>query len=239
MSPIQVRWHDVVGSTQDAAHDLAATGAPHGAAVAARTQTVGRGSRGRPWDSAPGGLWLSVVCRPASVEAIEVVGLRVGLVLAGYLQELAGAAARVTIKWPNDLLLQGKKVAGILAEARWQGSALGWVVVGVGINVANTLPVSVADTATRLRDHGIGLSAEQLAPQVAARVAAAGSNGSALSEPERRGFAEVDWLHGRRLLQPEAGVSEGISASGRLRVRRPTGELAEALGTVQLDGAAR
>lgn len=239
MNEIDLRWLDTTPSTQDTAHQLAGLGAPHGTAVAAKVQTGGRGSRGRAWDSPLGGLWISVICRPGSGEAIEVVGLRVGLELADLVESLVGPGGAVAIKWPNDLLLSGKKVAGILAEARWQGNALGWVVVGIGMNVSNTLPVSVADTATRLHDHGIGRSAESLAPEIARCVARAGMNGAPLSEAELRRFAARDWLKGRRILLPDAGVSEGISAGGRLRIRRATGEVAEVLGSVMLDGAPR
>ena len=103
MSPTQVRWLDVVGSTQDAAHELAATGAPHGAAVAARVQTAGRGPRRRQWISSEGGLWLSVVCRPREIAAIEAVSLRVGGGLGSVLAGGLGQRARVGIKWPSGL----------------------------------------------------------------------------------------------------------------------------------------
>src|SRR6185295_3988298 len=77
-----VRWLESVTSTQDEAHDLAARGAPHGTAVAARIQTDGRGTRGRRWESGIGGLWLSVVCRPQGDVALASTGLRIGLALA-------------------------------------------------------------------------------------------------------------------------------------------------------------
>ncbi len=103
---------------------LAIAGAPHGTLVTAGVQTAGRGRQGRTWVAPAGSaLLLSLVLR----EHDALLSLRAGLAVA----DLAGAAARV--KWPNDVLLDGLKVAGILAEGRPQE---GWAVLGIGVNVA-------------------------------------------------------------------------------------------------------
>ena len=81
-----LRWLDLVGSTQDAAHGLAAAGGHHGSAIAARVRTAGQGTRRRKWISSEGGLWLSVVCRPQQIAGIEAVSLRVGLALAALIE---------------------------------------------------------------------------------------------------------------------------------------------------------
>jgi len=137
-----------VGSTMDALHELAQAGAAAGTAVVAEEQGAGRGSRGRAWSSPPGGLWLSVLARPAST-GLEVLSLRAGLAVAVLLDRL-GAAGRVELKWPNDLMLDDRKVGGILCEARWQGGTLAWVAVGLGLNVTNAPPPELAATATHL-----------------------------------------------------------------------------------------
>jgi len=232
---LTIRWLASAASTQDEAHQLAASGAPHGTAVAVPVQTSGRGTRGRVWISAEGGLWLSVVCRPAGGAAIEVLGLRVGLALARFLDGLVRPPARVSLKWPNDLLLGTGKLGGILAEARWQGDQLAWVVVGVGLNVRNEVPAHTNPPAARLLDAGVMLPPVELAEPVAHLVARAAQSAAALSADEIAEFELRDWLRGRRLTQPAVGTAEGITASGLLRIRRSDGSMAEVFGTVGLD----
>jgi BirA family biotin operon repressor/biotin-[acetyl-CoA-carboxylase] ligase len=225
-----------VGSTQDVAHELAGSGAPHGTAVAARVQTAGRGTRRRQWISSEGGLWLSVVCRPREIAAIEAVSLRVGLGLASLLERWLPQYARVAIKWPNDLYLDDRKAGGVLAEARWQGDALGWLVVGVGINVANALPMLDGPLATRLADFGVNRPVEDLAPMVAAAVSEAARSGAPLTPQEIRVFEARDWLRGRRVTLPHSGVAAGINDTGKLRIRTSDSRVLETLGTVELAG---
>ena len=231
---ITIRWLESAASTQDEAHQLAATGAPHGTAVAVPVQTSGRGTRGRVWISAEGGLWLSVVCRPAGGAAVEVLGLRTGLALARFLDSLVRPPARVSLKWPNDLVLGTGKLGGILAEARWQGEQLAWVVVGVGLNVRNELPRDANPRAARLVDAGVGLAPVELAEPVAHVVARATRSADALTPEEIAEFELRDWLRGRRLKEPAAGTAEGITAGGLLRVRRADGSMAEVFGSVGL-----
>ena len=234
MSEIAIRWLESAASSQDEAHQLAATGAPHGSAIAVPVQTAGRGTRGRVWISEEGGLWLSVVCRPAHGAAVEVAGVRVGLALARFLDGIVRPPARVALKWPNDLLLGPGKLGGILAEARWQGDALAWIVVGVGLNVRNRLPRGTTPPAARLLDSGVALAARDLAEPVARVVARATRTADPLTPDELEEFRLRDWLRGRRLRTPEAGTAEGISAAGLLRVRRADGSMAEVFGTVAL-----
>ena len=111
-------------STNDRARELAAAGAPHGTLVTAGMQTAGRGRQGRTWTAPPGtALLASLVLRASD----GLLPLRAGLAVA----DVAGDEARV--KWPNDVLVAGRKVAGILAEARPQE---GWTVLGIGVNAA-------------------------------------------------------------------------------------------------------
>lgn len=226
-------WHDEVGSTQDLAHELAEQGAPHGSAVAARRQRAGRGSRGRPWASGDGGLWLSVVGRPAGAPALEVLSLRVGLELAPALEAAAALpAGRLRLKWPNDLVLDDRKLGGILCEARWRGPAPEWVVVGVGLNLANVLDPAIASRSTRLADAGWVAGPEPLAPVAVAAVLRALDAAGPLAPSELAAYRTRDWLLGQRLVGSHAGRVRGVSPAGRLLVEGDDGALTELTDSV-------
>ncbi|MBM3451364.1 MAG: 2-amino-4-hydroxy-6-hydroxymethyldihydropteridine diphosphokinase, partial [Armatimonadetes bacterium] len=127
-----LHWLASTTSTNDEARRLAEAGAPEGTAVAARTQTAGRGRLGRSWTSPPGGLWVSVVLRPLiGLPDIPRLGLAVGVAVHRAIERVTGT--RTGLRWPNDILLDGRKLGGILAET---GPAARWVVVGVGLNTA-------------------------------------------------------------------------------------------------------
>lgn len=232
-----VHWFDELPSTQDEAHRRAADGAGHGTAIAARIQTAGRGTRGRAWVSNAGGLWLSVIARPEVGEGLPVLGIRVGLALADSVdamlsrdRHLSGRPAILPscrLKWPNDLLLDDKKLGGILCEARWQGDRLGWIVVGIGLNVHNPLPDATALGAVRLADYGFSGDPFGLAEALAVVTARATRSAAPFSEAELAAFGARDWLRGRAILRPLAGTAIGISSNGRLRVALSAGGLAE------------
>jgi BirA family biotin operon repressor/biotin-[acetyl-CoA-carboxylase] ligase len=124
-----------VGSTNDVATSLAKAGAPDGCLVIAEEQTRGRGRLGRRWHSPPSaGLWFSLILKPdLSAEAATTLSLAAALGVATAFDDRYGIPAR--IKWPNDVLVHGRKICGILTEAEFLGSALNFVVVGIGINV--------------------------------------------------------------------------------------------------------
>src|SRR5688500_5632182 len=124
-------------STNDRARALAIAGAPHGTLVTAGSQSAGRGRQGRTWAAPPGrALLLSLLLRSYD----PLLPLRAGLAVA----DLAGPAALV--KWPNDVLLDGRKLAGVLVEARPDE---GWAVLGMGVNVAVELAELPADVRAR------------------------------------------------------------------------------------------
>jgi BirA family biotin operon repressor/biotin-[acetyl-CoA-carboxylase] ligase len=223
--PASIHRFDSLASTQDVLHNLAASGAPAATAVVAAEQTSGRGSRGHAWAAPRGGLWLSVLCRPGSIPAMEVLSLRVALAIADTVERGAPTAS-VLLKWPNDLMLLGRKAGGILCEARWQGNVLGWVAVGVGINVSNEIPAELQDRATRLATVAPGLAADHLlAPMIAAIDGAANLAGG-LSTGEVDAFHRRDWLLGRHLADPVPGVADGVEPDGRLRVITADGAVA-------------
>jgi BirA family biotin operon repressor/biotin-[acetyl-CoA-carboxylase] ligase len=224
MGAATVHRLDVVASTQDEAHRLAAAGAPAGTAVVAARQTAGRGSRGRSWESPPGGLWLSLISRPPTGTGADLLSLRAGLGAAAALEGIRGLPT-VELKWPNDVLLQGRKVGGILCEARWQGDALAWVAVGVGLNVQNPPPASARLPGCRLADWRPDLSVDEVLAAVLAELHGLDAGGPILAPAELAAWARRDWLCGRTLRQPVVGLVEGIAADGSLRVRRPDATL--------------
>lgn len=226
---------DRADSTQDLVHRLGEEGAPHGTAIFAREQVGARGTRGRAWRAPPGGLWLSVLLRPETPAAVEVLSLRVGLAVARTL-ERAGKVPPIGLKWPNDLILGGKKLAGVLCEARWRGERIGWVTVGVGINVTNPIPDEVRGMAARLGDHDSHLTPDTLAEPVRAAIAGVDLAAGELSAAEVTEFGGRNWLHGRRLLEPIAGVAGEVLADGTLQVRGDDGNVRVARGgTVVLE----
>ncbi len=202
----------------DLAHAAAGEGAPAGTTFVADVQTAGRGRGGRAWTSQAGaGVWATVLERPVDPEAVGVLSLRVGLALARALEP--HAAAPVAVKWPNDLLLGGRKLAGILVEARWRERVPEWVAVGVGVN--RTPPAELPDAA------GLGPAVRRgavLAAVVTAVRAAARAVGP-LDDAELVQFAERDAVRGRWVLTPVAGRADGVDAAGRLLVRDAAGRV--------------
>jgi BirA family transcriptional regulator, biotin operon repressor / biotin---[acetyl-CoA-carboxylase] ligase len=145
---------DVVDSTQTVAATLADAGAPDLTAVVAEHQTAGRGRYGRAWLDEPGAnLLLSIVLRPRlPVDRFPTLGLAVGVAVVDALARSTGVRAR--LKWPNDVLLDGRKLAGILLESRLGPPPA--VLVGIGLNVAQErFPVEVAGQATSLALAGV------------------------------------------------------------------------------------
>ncbi len=146
-----VEFHRTLGSTNDRGRALLRAGAPQWSLVVAEEQTEGRGRGGRPWHSPPGsGLWMSVVLRPPPALGPTVLPIVAGLAVAQMVEGLL-PNARVGLKWPNDVLIDGAKVCGVLAEA--SRGAGGGVVLGIGLNVrqrADEFPPELEQTATSL-----------------------------------------------------------------------------------------
>jgi BirA family biotin operon repressor/biotin-[acetyl-CoA-carboxylase] ligase len=244
---MRVHYFERVSSTMDLLHELAGSGADAGTAVLAGEQLQGRGSRGRIWDSPPGGVWLSVLFRPRVVEGMEVVSLRAGLAVAEAVQPLIPEPLQ--LKWPNDVMLGGRKVGGVLCEARWQGEVLSWVAVGVGMNVRNTISAELASSATTLSAIAPEISTDDVYHVLLPAVRRLDLGVGQLSSAELRRFAARDWLAGRTIRKPVAGRVQGISPDGGLLVHTASGldiplrsgpvELAQSLTGGNLDHAAR
>ena len=144
--------HETIGSTNATAFRLAQDGAVHGTVVVAEQQTAGKGRRGRAWVSPPGlNLYFSAILRPElSPQRAPELTLVAAVALAETLREAGSDAA---IKWPNDVQLGGRKVAGILTELSAEPERVHFVIVGVGVNLnagAEHFPQELRDTATSL-----------------------------------------------------------------------------------------
>jgi BirA family biotin operon repressor/biotin-[acetyl-CoA-carboxylase] ligase len=138
------------GSTNDEAARLARAGARHGTVVIAERQSSGRGRDGRTWQSPVGGLYMSAVLRPPMLVAdVPPMTLAIGIGLCDAVRTFGAPAV---LKWPNDLLVRDRKLAGVLVEAQSQGSRLESVVVGIGVNIHGELPVPVAETGITLAE---------------------------------------------------------------------------------------
>ena len=149
----RLRAHATLGSTNDEAKRLAAAGASAWTVVSADVQTAGRGRRGRRWESLAGNLHASLILRPPiPVAAAAQLGFAAALAVGEAIMPLLPPAASLQYKWPNDVLVNDRKIAGILLESASSaaGSAL-WVVVGIGVNVETC---GVAGAATCLVAEG-------------------------------------------------------------------------------------
>jgi BirA family biotin operon repressor/biotin-[acetyl-CoA-carboxylase] ligase len=135
-------FHQEVDSTNDVARDLAEAGAHHGTLIIANSQRRGRGQKGKSWITVPGaGLALSLILRPERMIS-NVWPTMHAISSLSVVYALEAMQLSPEIKWPNDILLNGKKVAGILLEVSWDGNRVDYFVVGIGINVKrNSIPV--------------------------------------------------------------------------------------------------
>ena len=209
----RVELRTSVSSTMDVAHSLAAAGAPPGTLVLADEQTAGRGRGGKRWQSHhEAGIWMTLIERPNDAEALGVLAIRLGLKAAPVLERHVDAPIR--LKWPNDLLVNGRKLAGILVETRWRDGSVDWVAIGIGVNVR------VADdgpegAAMRPGTRRLDVLAE-LVPVVRAAARARGR----LTEEELDRWRARDHAAGRRCSQPIAGRIRGVAADGALIVER-------------------
>ncbi|MFT8242746.1 biotin--[acetyl-CoA-carboxylase] ligase [Roseomonas sp. BN140053] len=147
--PWRLRVHESLPSTSDLLLTLAAAGEPEGLAVLAKRQTAGRGRQGRNWESESGNLHLSVLLRPRTpLRLLPQWSLLAGVALVDALRAFLPDAERprLRLKWPNDVLLDGAKCAGILLDAGTQGEE-GWLVIGCGANLTHAPAVASRATA--------------------------------------------------------------------------------------------
>jgi len=221
---------DELGSTNVEARRLAEAGAPEGQLIWTRMQGEGRGRRGREWSSPPGNLYASLLLRP---DCAPYTAAQISFVAALAIHDVVANALRnpehAYVKWPNDVLIGGRKTAGILLESKiGAAGGLAWLVVGVGINILSH-PEEVERPATSLRAEGADISVEE----------ALGAFATAFLRFYRQwqstGFAPIReaWLDRARgigapidvRLDKEnfSGIFEGLGENGALRVQTEAG----------------
>ena len=200
-----------IGSTLDVAHSLATGGPSNGTLVVANAQSAGRGRMGRTWQSEAGaGVWLTLIEQPPAGPALDVLSLRIGLALAPALEPLAESSIR--LKWPNDLYVRDRKLAGVLVEARWRDGVPEWVAIGVGINVH--VPRSEPNAAGLID----GTRRVDVLTRAVTAIREAVAQTGPLTAGELTDFAVRDLAAGRTCLEPVHGRVLGIDASGALKV---------------------
>lgn len=233
----EIHWFDETGSTNDVAHELARKGAAHGTAVVAEAQTKGRGRHGRVFFSPHHrNLYTSIVLRPdLHVGQAPTIVLAAAVAVADAVAEATGDAGAVQIKWPNDVLLGGRKTCGILMELAAEATRVAYLVLGVGINLnvdRDAFPLEFRSLATSVAAH-------RGAPVDRAAFARSlyGTLEAVLDLHAQGGFDAVRprfEAHFRMAGRPVrvrdvggpelAGTAEGIDADGALLVRDARGE---------------
>lgn len=236
-----------LGSTMDAVRAEAAAGAPGWSAVTAVEQTGGRGRRGRVWASPPGNLYLSLLLRPPDLgDGFAWLPFAVGLALHDAVAPLLPDAVQgsLRLKWPNDLLLNGAKLAGILIEAERDGEgALSAVILGIGLNIASAPAPEPAGYATAsLHTAGCDVAVDAVLDPLLAALQARIAEAAAAPDALRLAWLERAAGLGGPLtvrLPHEAftGTFTGIDASGALLLRQPAGERRVLAGDVFLGAA--
>jgi len=141
---------------------------------------------------------------------------------------------RAGLKWPNDVLVDDRKVAGILCESRWQGETLQWLAVGIGVNVANEIPAELAERAVALRELRPIVRRIDVLDQLVPALLRLAAHGGQLTEFECAAFARRDWLRGRHIRAPLEGRAAGIRPDGALLVDTGAGTTMVQAGHVEL-----
>jgi BirA family biotin operon repressor/biotin-[acetyl-CoA-carboxylase] ligase len=216
--------HRVTDSTNERAKELAATGAPGGTLVTADEQTAGRGRQGRVW-TAPAGsaLLLSLLLR-------DLDERHALLPLAAAVAVCDAVPVDASIKWPNDVWIDGRKLAGILVEGRPQE---GWAVLGVGVNVTTeSFPADIVDTATSLGLAGVSATPESVLAEL---LPALSRWLDAPDDEVLSAWRSRDALKGERVRWSDGeGIAEGIDDSGALLVQTANGRVTLEAGEVHL-----
>lgn len=232
-----------IGSTSTVAMDAARDGAPEGSVFLAEQQSAGRGRGSHPWYSPRSGIYCSLVLRPALPPAeVLLLALAAGLAVEAAVKELDPALSP-DLKWPNDLLLGGKKFCGILAEMIAEPTRVRHVVVGIGVNVNQTMfPSDLEASSTSLR-LATGKEYSRLALCAALLQSLDREYRSLRNHPYDailRRFAErSSTVRGARVRVEEnggyQGMTEGLDARGFLQVRTQQGLRTVLSGTVKLE----
>ena len=209
-----------VTSALDLVHHIASEGAPAGAMVLADEQTAGRGRQARKWISPPRkGIWLGYLVRLGYPVAGGLLAIRVGLTV---LEAVAELGVTAFIKWPNDVMVRNRKLAGILCEVRSMDESQPWVAVGIGMNVHGPVAPELIEQTIVLDEVIPRISRVGVLKRLVPRLHHL-SHEPALDAGERETFHRHDWLEGRLLSNPLVGAACGIDGDGALLVRTSVG----------------
>jgi BirA family biotin operon repressor/biotin-[acetyl-CoA-carboxylase] ligase len=211
-----VRLHETASTMKDAAA-LAAKGEPHGTAVIADLQTAGIGRQGHNWQSDPGGLYISIILRlPIAPASMPILTMALGLAVQRAVNDIAHVST--DLRWPNDVILSDRKLAGILVQ-----SAEGALIAGIGLNVNQSLfPEDLKQIATSLK---IETGREHSKDELGDRIIAESLRYATLSKQEiRRRFEESStWPQGKAVEVDGRirGITAGLDENGFLLVQTP------------------
>jgi BirA family biotin operon repressor/biotin-[acetyl-CoA-carboxylase] ligase len=225
----RVLFFQQLGSTMDEAVLQAEAGAEEGTVVVAEVQTASRGRQGRTWVSTEGNLYLSVLFYP-TLKALPFLSSLGGVAVVRTINAISGLKPR--IKWPNDVLLDGKKVAGILVESAIAGDDVRYAVLGIGINVSrsSTETDELSSLATSLNQASSGdISREELLRELLQQLDALYLELRQGQAPMHEWQSTMDTL-GRRVRvtwegESYVGLAEGLDQVGNLQLRLDDGRL--------------
>ena len=236
-----MKYHhfDALDSTNDHLIKMAESGAPEWTVVIADRQTLGRGRRSRDWWSPDGNLHMSILLRP-TVSPQELLRLPLTASLA-VLSALGSAGSSLTVKWPNDVLLDGRKMAGILTESRSEGNRVHWAVVGIGVNMVSTkddIPARLRERMAFVHELDLILEPNELAVRIARSMKK--WSGSMKGKDWERAMEEwsrrADWntpYTYRNGIRHIVGVTVRLDDSGGLVMETEDGEMVVYSGEIE------
>ena len=243
---LPVKYYDKIDSTNNQVRRLAEEGAEEGLLVVAECQEAGKGRRGRVWKSPAGsGIWMSFLLKPqVGPEHASMLTLVAAMAVASGIQDITGMETK--IKWPNDLVLSGKKICGILTEMSTDLDSIRYIIVGIGINVnTSDFPEDIAATATSLYlESGKSWKRSELIAAIMKRmeqyyeIFLKTADLSGLKEEYESKLANL----GRqvKVLAPKqeyCGICRGITDGGELLVEREDGSISQVMsGEVSVRG---
>jgi BirA family transcriptional regulator, biotin operon repressor / biotin---[acetyl-CoA-carboxylase] ligase len=226
-APVALHWFETTDSTNRELWNLLDRGVDQPVAIA-QTQTAGKGQYGRQWASSPGGLYLSMAIAPQPPAQMTLT------TVWGLAELLNRAGIPVQIKWLNDLVIQGRKLGGILTEAKWQGGEMAGAIVGIGLNVSNPTPATGISLAQFLAKNAKDLDdffqkvpgkarspLEKVAGLCVAAVQLGQQSLTNFGLDVLRDFYQTHMAHLQKPVQIDGrqGIIVGVSESGNLRVR--------------------
>ncbi|MGO1060006.1 biotin--[acetyl-CoA-carboxylase] ligase [Planococcus sp. FY231025] len=231
----EIEYLPTCASTQIIAHQLAQEGKPAGTVVLTEEQTAGRGRLARKWDSAAGkGIWMSVILRPAVVpQKAPQFTLVAAVAVVRAIEEVSGL--KPEIKWPNDILIAGRKCTGILTELQSDADGIQALIIGIGLNAnqdADDFPPELSGIATSLKmESGSGVSRQELVRAILYHLEEYTdlyiSQGFGLLKTIWEGYSSTigNQVRARMAKETLTGIAESITEDGVLQLRTPDGKL--------------